>query len=115
MRLTRFVSVLDADPETLEACLDLAAHVKADRGLGRHAPTANVLDGRHVALLFEKPSLRTRSTFEVAIRELGGEVLVPGTDSALGGREPLADVARNQAENRLHTQKALLALLFAQR
>ena len=95
MTLTRFVSVLDADHETLEACLDLAAQVKADRGLGRHAPTADVLDGRHVALLFEKPSLRTRSTFEVAIRELGGEVLVPGTDSALGGREPLADVARN--------------------
>jgi ornithine carbamoyltransferase len=95
VRLTRFVSVLDADPETLEACLDLAAAVKADRRLGRGAPTADALGGRHVALLFEKPSLRTRSTFEIAIRELGGEVLAASADSALGGREPVADVARN--------------------
>jgi ornithine carbamoyltransferase len=47
-----------------------------------------------VALLFEKPSLRTRSTFEVAVKELGGEVLNLSTEFA-GGREPLEDVARN--------------------
>ena len=51
--------------------------------------------GHRVALLFEKPSLRTRSTFEIAIRELGGEVLEPRQDSALGARESVADVARN--------------------
>jgi ornithine carbamoyltransferase len=46
-------------------------------------------------MLFEKPSLRTRSTFEIAIRELGGETLhVPG-EMAEGTREPLEDVARN--------------------
>ena len=53
------------------------------------------LDGRHVALLFEKPSLRTRATFEIAIRELGGEVIEPPADVAFGGRETVADVARN--------------------
>jgi ornithine carbamoyltransferase len=94
MTLTRFLSVLDADPDTLEACLDLATRVKADRVLGPSAPTAGVLGGRHVALIFEKPSLRTRATFEVAIRELGGEALLTGPE-ALGGREPVADVARN--------------------
>jgi ornithine carbamoyltransferase len=73
----------------------LAAQVKADRSLGREAPTADALGGRHVALLFEKASLRTRSTFEIAVRELGGEVIGLQPDAALGNREPVADVARN--------------------
>ncbi len=64
-----FLSVLDFDPADLERCLELAAQVKADRSLGRQAPTANALDGRHVATLFEKASLRTRSTFEIAVHE----------------------------------------------
>ena len=46
-------------------------------------------------MLFEKPSLRTRSTFEIAIRELGGHVVALQPDVALGSREPVADVARN--------------------
>src|SRR5580765_3288485 len=90
-----FLSVLDLDPVELERCLDLATQVKADRSLGRLAPTSNALDGRHVALLFEKASLRTRSTFEIAIHELGGHVLSLRPETALGGREPVADVARN--------------------
>src|SRR6185369_16385642 len=65
-----FLSVLDFDPADLEHCLQLAAQVKADRSLGRLAPSANALDGHHVALLFDKPSLRTRTTFEIAIREV---------------------------------------------
>jgi ornithine carbamoyltransferase len=63
--------------------------------LGRLAPTADALAGRHVALLFEKPSLRTRTTFEIAIRELGAHVVALQADVALGQREPVADVARN--------------------
>src|SRR5207237_9264506 len=59
------------------------------------APTAEALDGRHVAMLFDKPSLRTRSTFEIGIRELGGHVVALQPDVALGRREPVADVARN--------------------
>ena len=76
-------------------CLELAAQVKADRSLGPQAPTAAGLAGRHVAMLFEKPSLRTRTTFEIAVRELGGHVVALQPDVALGRREPVADVARN--------------------
>jgi ornithine carbamoyltransferase len=90
-----FLSVLDLDPADFERCLDLAAQLKADRPLGREAPSADVLGGRHIALLFEKASLRTRSTFEIAIHELGGHVLALRPETALGGREPVADVARN--------------------
>src|SRR5690606_9833229 len=56
---------------------------------------ARPLEGRHVALLFEKPSLRTRSTFQIAVRELGGDVIEPPQDVSLGGREAIEDVARN--------------------
>src|SRR4026207_1791131 len=90
-----FLSVLDFDAADLESCLQLASQVKADRSLGRHAPTADALNGRHVALLFDKPSLRTRTTFEIAVRELGGHVVPLLPDVALGRREPVADVARN--------------------
>lgn len=90
-----FLSVLDFDPDDLVRCINLAAQVKADRALGRAAPTANALDGRHVGLLFDKPSLRTRTTFEIAVRELGGHVVSLQPDVALGRREPVADVARN--------------------
>ena len=90
-----FLSVLDFDAADFEQCLSLAAQVKADRSLGRLAPTADALNGRHVALLFDKPSLRTRTTFEIAVRELGGQVVLLQPDVALGCREPVADVARN--------------------
>ena len=90
-----FLSVLDFDVTELERCLEIAGHVKADRSLGRQAPTADALEGRHVAMLFEKASLRTRSTFEIAIVELGGNVVSLQPDAALGRREPVTDVARN--------------------
>ncbi len=93
--LKDFLSVLDFEPADLERCLDLAAQIKSDRSLGRLAPTANALEARHVALLFEKASLRTRSTFEIAVRELGGNVIGLQPDAALGHREPVSDVARN--------------------
>ena len=89
-----FLSVLDFTPDTLTACLDLAAGMKRARATGNIQP-GSILAGRHVALLFEKPSLRTRSTFTIAVRELGGDVIEPPADVALGGRESLADVARN--------------------
>jgi ornithine carbamoyltransferase len=90
---TRFLSILDFDHGALRACLELAAGLKAARaaGVGHERP----LEGRHVALMFEKPSLRTRSTFQIAVRELGGDVIEPPADVVLGGRETIADVARN--------------------
>jgi ornithine carbamoyltransferase len=90
-----YISVLNFDAADFERCLQLAAQVKADRGLGRLAPTADALTGRHVALLFDKPSLRTRTTFQVGVRELGGNVVVLPPDVAPGMREPVEDVARN--------------------
>ena len=90
-----FLSVLDFEPEDLERCLELAAQAKADRGLGVDAPTAKLLNGQHVAMLFEKSSLRTRSTFDIAVRELGGHILELKPEAGLGDREPVADVARN--------------------
>ena len=90
---TQFLSVLDLTPGELESCLALAASLKAARRGQR--PHAMPLAGRHIALLFDKPSLRTRSTFMIAVRELGGDVIEPPADVALGGRESIEDVARN--------------------
>jgi len=91
--LSRFLSILDLSHDDLAACLKRAADLKAARRAG--VPHERPLAGRHVAMLFEKPSLRTRSTFQIAIRELGGDVIEPPADVALGGRETIADVGRN--------------------
>jgi ornithine carbamoyltransferase len=90
-----FLSILDFDHDGLVRCLDLAARIKADRALGAKAPTATVLAGRHVGLLFEKPSLRTRVTFTIGVRELGGDIVDIPSDVMHADREPLHDVARN--------------------
>lgn len=79
---------LDLSLPQLLSLLDLAAQVK-------HAPRdfAGRLAGRSVALLFEKPSLRTRFTFELGVQQLGGSVVT--MEGPVGGREPVKDVARN--------------------
>ena len=105
-----FLSILDLGYEDLDRLLALSAELKSARRLGAKAPTATALTGRHVGLLFEKPSLRTRSTFEVAIHELGGDVLDVPAEFAGGSREPIEDVARN-LERWVH---ALVVRTFAQ-
>jgi ornithine carbamoyltransferase len=90
---TQFLSILDFGPAQLSACLARAGELKAARST--HRPHERPLEGLHVALLFEKPSLRTRSTFQIAVRELGGHTIEPPEDVALGGRESIEDVARN--------------------
>jgi ornithine carbamoyltransferase len=93
-RARSFISLGDFTPEAIDRCLELAAELKIARAEGRrsdYTPLAN----RQVALLFDKPSLRTRVTFEVAVRELGGSPILLPADVALGNREPVADVARN--------------------
>jgi ornithine carbamoyltransferase len=88
-----FLSVLDLTHDELERLLSLAGAMKRERAEGAGLKT--LLAGKHLALLFEKPSLRTRSTFTIAIRELGGDVIEPTIDVALGGRESVEDVAHN--------------------
>lgn len=83
-----FLSIADLSPEEVMRAIQMAADMKA-----RHTPLA--LKGKIVALLFEKPSLRTRVSFEVGIRQLGGEcIYLSRDDVGLGVREPAADVAR---------------------
>jgi ornithine carbamoyltransferase len=53
------------------------------------------LNGKHVGLLFEKPSLRTRVTFTIGVRELGGDIVEIPADVMHADREPINDVARN--------------------
>src|SRR6185503_15823578 len=88
-----FLSILDLTHEELERVLALAAELKLDRREGRKS--IQPLAGKHVGLIFEKPSLRTRTTFTIAVRELGGEIIEPPADVAFGGRESVEDVARN--------------------
>jgi len=88
-----FLSLLDLTHEELDEVLDLAAALKNERAAGRLS--VRPLSGKHVALLFDKPSLRTRTTFVVAVRELGGEVIDAQVEGALGGRESVEDVAHN--------------------
>jgi ornithine carbamoyltransferase len=91
-----FLSVLNLSHAELERLLDMALGMKRQRALGRIGQGVSLpLAGKHVALLFEKPSLRTRITFVIAVRELGGEVIEPPPDVIFGGRETVEDVARN--------------------
>jgi len=87
--------------------LRLAADVKAhpDRYRG-------TLDGKSLVLIFEKPSLRTRVTFEVAIAQLGGySTFLDHTASRLGQREPVRDIARNLER----WVQGIVARVFAQK
>jgi ornithine carbamoyltransferase len=88
-----FLSVADLSPERVGKLFALAAELKQRWKSGRRgAPLA----GRSMALIFEKPSLRTRVTFEVGIVQLGGRaVYLSGHEIGLGTRESVPDVARN--------------------
>src|SRR5215472_2554049 len=79
---------LDLTNDELVYLLDLADAVKKTP-----SDYALVLVGKSIALLFEKPSLRTRLTFDLAIKQLGGDSIF--SEGPVGGREPLKDVARN--------------------
>jgi ornithine carbamoyltransferase len=84
-----FLTIADITSAELAKLLKLAARVKKDRRM-----LAN-LTGKSIALLFEKPSLRTRVSFELAIHQLGGHALyLSPAEVGLGKREPVADVAR---------------------
>jgi ornithine carbamoyltransferase len=94
---------LDLSQEALVRVLDLAAQVK-------QAPRrfAQALNGRYLGLLFEKPSLRTRTTFELGIKQLGGDAVT--SVGPVGEREPVKDVVRNLER----WTQAIVARVFSQ-
>ncbi len=82
------ISIADLSPQETRQIIEDAALGKSRRG---HSPLA----GKSVALLFEKPSLRTKVSFQVAVDQLGGYSLyMGGEEVGLGVREPVSDVAR---------------------
>jgi ornithine carbamoyltransferase len=83
-----FVAIADFTPQEIERILDTAVRLKA---YGR----PELLTGRTLAMIFEKPSLRTRVSFQVAMTDLGGHAIYLSQEEVgLGVREPVKDVAR---------------------
>jgi len=86
-----FLSNLDLSPPEYRAVLDTAHAMKRGEFKGQRP-----LEGQTLAMIFEKPSLRTRTTFEVAMNHLGGHAVnLTGAEIGLGTREPVRDIALN--------------------
>ncbi|MEN9937064.1 MAG: hypothetical protein RLZZ387_3643 [Chloroflexota bacterium] len=92
-----FLSALDMTREETETLLNRAAALKAEWRSGGHARDGQApLAGKTLALVFEKPSLRTRVAFEAGMSQLGGHgSYLSANDIDMGGRESVPDVARN--------------------
>ena len=89
--MKHFLSIESQTADRLRALLDLAIQFKANRG----NPSERLLEGQTWAMLFSKPSTRTRVSFEVGIREMGGGVIfLSAGDIQLGRGEPIIDTAR---------------------
>jgi len=89
--MQHFLSLFDITPDQLPRVLDTAAHLKSRLASGDRPP---VLERYVVALLFEKPSLRTRVSFETGMVHLGGDSLFLGEDVGWKKRESPADFTR---------------------
>ncbi|HEX8342827.1 MAG TPA: ornithine carbamoyltransferase [Tepidisphaeraceae bacterium] len=91
--MKHFISIAEHTPAVLHDLLDLAGRLKAQlKSTGRNDP---LLAGRTAALIFEKPSLRTKVSFAQAMHQCGGNAIVlTGDEIGLGKREPARDVAR---------------------
>ncbi len=97
MPLTHFLDINKTEPAALRAMIDQAAAMKAARaGRPKGAPDdIQPLAGRMVALIFEKPSTRTRVSFDMGVRQMGGQTMVlTGSEMQLGHGETIADTAR---------------------
>ncbi len=87
-----FLDIIDYSPEELLELLDLAVELKKEYRAGGNQP---VLKGKVLAMIFQKPSLRTRVSFDMGMRHLGGDALyLSPSEIGLGKRESIADVAR---------------------
>jgi ornithine carbamoyltransferase len=88
-----FLSINDVSKEELIALLDRAVELKADLKAGKDQ--SGILRGKTLGLIFEKPSLRTRMSFEVGIQQLGGHAVVLNTSEIqIDQRETRADISR---------------------
>ncbi|EPX82055.1 ornithine carbamoyltransferase [Salipiger mucosus] len=95
--MNHFLDIHKTDPADLRAIIDGAKAVKEARnGHPKAAPDQTLpLKDRMVALIFEKPSTRTRTSFDVGVRQMGGQTMVlSGSDMQLGHGETIADTAR---------------------
>ena len=95
--MNHFLDINKTDPDALRGMIDQARVMKDARaGLPKGTPDADVpLKNHMVALIFEKPSTRTRVSFDVGVRQMGGETLVlSGSEMQLGHGESIADTAR---------------------
>ena len=87
-----FITLKDFTPDEIEYLLDLAAKLKKDK---KNGITGNSLKGKNIALIFEKPSTRTRCAFVIGARDEGGYPEYLGDDDIqLGHKESVADTAR---------------------
>ncbi len=92
MSRLNFLHISDHSPGELQYLLDLSVRLKKEWRAGGNKP---VLQGQTLGMVFQKPSLRTRVSFEVGMRHLGGDALyLSPNEIGLGGRESVADVAR---------------------
>jgi ornithine carbamoyltransferase len=95
--MNHFLDIHKTDPADLRAMIETARAMKTARaGRPKGAPDdSRPLAGRMVALIFEKPSTRTRISFDVGVRQMGGETLtLKGDEMQLGHGETIADTAR---------------------
>lgn len=95
--MNHFLDIHKTDPAALRGIIDTARAMKLARnGLPKGTPDDDQpLAGRMVALIFEKPSTRTRVSFDVGVRQLGGQTMVlSGSEMQLGHGETIADTAR---------------------
>ena len=95
--MTHFLDIDKSKPEALRGIINTALEMKQARvGLSKGTLDADQpLSGQMVALIFEKPSTRTRVSFDVGVRQMGGQtMLLSGTDMQLGHGETIADTAR---------------------
>jgi ornithine carbamoyltransferase len=89
-----FLDLTDFSGEELRRILSAAASLKASRRRGQRQEQ-RPLDGKTLAMIFDKPSTRTRVSFDLAMRELGGEtIMLTGTEMQLGRGETIGDTAR---------------------
>jgi len=87
-----FIAIADFSPAELQSMLDLAIDLKKELKAGGNRP---LLKGKVLGMIFQKPSLRTRVSFDMAMRQLGGDALyLSPNEVGLGQRESIADVAR---------------------